>query len=182
MLYQVGCLVGQAVEAVRQIELIQAHLKCIQTMASSFKVRPKVYFEEWDSPQISAIRLVSELLGLAGGDDVFPELAQQSLGKDRIIADGAQVLARDPRTRQVRYVPECEGEFWSLGPHDKSRRRIICWRVPRDNVHYDPDHPQILKIPFLAFADEEIADRDDVLLPIVHEIMMDAAKKQGVLK
>ena len=93
-----------------------------------------------------------------------------------------QVLARDPRTRQVRYVPECEGEFWSLGPHDKSRRRIICWRVPRDNVHYDPDHPQILKIPFLAFADEEIADRDDVLLPIVHEIMMDAAKKQGVLK
>ena len=93
-----------------------------------------------------------------------------------------QVLARDPRTRQVRYVPECEGEFWSLGQHDKSRRRIILWRVPKDNVHYDPDNPQILKIPFLAFSDETIADRDDVLLPIIGEIMLEGAKKHGMVR
>ena len=78
--------------------------------------------------------------------------------------------------RAVRYVEECQGEFWSLGEHDKSRRRIILWRVPRDNAFYDPDNPQILKIPFLAFADEAIEDRDDVLLPIVHEVMLNAAK------
>lgn len=89
------------------------------------------------------------------------------------------ILAHDPRTRRVRYVLECSGEFWSLGPHDKSRRRIICWRVPKDNVYYDPDKPQILKIPFLTYADETIEDRDDVLLSIVHQVMMDAAKQQG---
>ena len=92
-----------------------------------------------------------------------------------------KVLVRD-RQRGVHYEDECRGEFWSLGLHDKSRRRIICWRVPKDNMYYDPDRPQILKIPFLAFADEEIADRDDVLLPIVHQVMADAAKKQGVLR
>ncbi len=59
-------------------------------------IRPKVYFEEWDSPQISAIRWVSELIGIAGGDDCFPELARAPLGKDRIIADGLEVVRRSP--------------------------------------------------------------------------------------
>jgi iron complex transport system substrate-binding protein len=55
-----------------------------------------VYFEEWDEPHISAIRWVSELLGIAGGDDVFPELAQQAMGKDRIIAEGRFIVERAP--------------------------------------------------------------------------------------
>jgi iron complex transport system substrate-binding protein len=58
--------------------------------------RPRVYFEEWDSPHISAIRWVSELLCMAGGDDCFPELAAESLGKDRIIANGAEIVRRNP--------------------------------------------------------------------------------------
>lgn len=96
MLYQVGSLVGQAEEAVRQIELIQAHLKSIQTKVSSFKVRPKVYFEEWDSPCISGIKWVSELIEIAGGQDCFPELATQSLAKNRIIHDEGLVIDRNP--------------------------------------------------------------------------------------
>ena len=96
MLYQVGSLVGQAEEAVRQIKLIQAHLKCIQTNASSFKVRPKVYFEEWDSPCISSIKWVSELVEIAGGQDCFPELAAQSLAKNRIIHNEGLVIERNP--------------------------------------------------------------------------------------
>jgi iron complex transport system substrate-binding protein len=55
-----------------------------------------VYFEEWDEPPISAIRWVSELLGIAGGDDCFPELASRPLGKDRIVADPMEVVRRDP--------------------------------------------------------------------------------------
>ena len=55
-----------------------------------------MFFEEWDEPQISAIRWVSELMAIAGGDDVFPELAVQPMGKDRIIADGQQIVARAP--------------------------------------------------------------------------------------
>ena len=58
--------------------------------------RPKVFFEEWDVPHISAIQWVSEVIGIAGGDDCFPELAQQSLGKNRIIADGLTIVQRNP--------------------------------------------------------------------------------------
>ena len=58
--------------------------------------------------------------------------------------------------RAVQYQDEAQGEFWSLGDHDKSRRRIILWRVPKDNAFYDPANPQSLKIPFLAFSDETI--------------------------
>jgi iron complex transport system substrate-binding protein len=58
--------------------------------------RPQVFFEEWDVPHISAIRWVSELLTLAGGDDCFAELSLQSLGKNRIIADGAEIVRRNP--------------------------------------------------------------------------------------
>jgi iron complex transport system substrate-binding protein len=58
--------------------------------------RPRVYFEEWDDPPISAIRWVSELIGIAGGDDIFPERAACSLGKDRILADPAEVVRRAP--------------------------------------------------------------------------------------
>jgi hypothetical protein len=76
--------------------------------------------------------------------------------------------------RAAHIVGEMEREFRTLGPHRKDRRRIILWRVPSDNPFYDPRKPSILKIPFLAFADETIEDRDDILLPILHEIMMAA--------
>ncbi len=58
--------------------------------------RPRVYFEEWDEPLITGIRWVSELIGIAGGDDVFPERAVCALGKDRILADAGEVVRRAP--------------------------------------------------------------------------------------
>lgn len=79
--------------------------------------------------------------------------------------------------RAVRYLSECELEFRHLGPHSELRRRIILYRVPKNNLLYDAEKPQILKIPFLAFADETIEDRDDVLLPILHGIMQEAATR-----
>jgi iron complex transport system substrate-binding protein len=45
---------------------------------------------------ISGIRWVSELVTLAGGEDCFPELARESLGKNRIVADPAEVVRRAP--------------------------------------------------------------------------------------
>jgi len=56
----------------------------------------RVYFEEWDEPQITGIRWVSELVGIAGGDDVFPERAACALGRDRILADPMEVVRRAP--------------------------------------------------------------------------------------
>ena len=58
--------------------------------------RPRVYFEEWDEPPISAIRWVSELIGIAGGEDIFPELAMRPLGKNRILAEPLEVVRRAP--------------------------------------------------------------------------------------
>jgi iron complex transport system substrate-binding protein len=65
-------------------------------IACRLRRRPRVYFEEWDEPMISCIRWVSELIGVAGGDDCFPELSVQQGGKGRIIADPQEVVRRQP--------------------------------------------------------------------------------------
>lgn len=100
MLFQLAAMVGEAGQGAQRIAQMQADLRAMQ-IAIAAKVangarRPKVYFEEWDSPHISAIRWVSELIGIAGGDDCFPELAAESLGRNRIIADGAEIVRRNP--------------------------------------------------------------------------------------
>jgi iron complex transport system substrate-binding protein len=96
MLYQVAAMVGQAEQGLERLQQMRAQLDAIQQTAAKFKRRPKVYFEEWDEPHISGIRWVSELIGIAGGDDCFPELAQMSMGKDRIIANGQAIVDRAP--------------------------------------------------------------------------------------
>jgi iron complex transport system substrate-binding protein len=68
----------------------------IAAAAAAWPRRPRVYFEEWDAPMISAIRWVSELIGVAGGDDVFPELARESLGRNRVVADALEPARRAP--------------------------------------------------------------------------------------
>ena len=96
MLYQVAAMVGQAEQGLQRLADMRQQLDDIRRTAAGFKRRPKIYFEEWDEPHISAIRWVSELMGIAGGDDCFPELARMSLGKDRIIADGQTIVERAP--------------------------------------------------------------------------------------
>jgi hypothetical protein len=88
------------------------------------------------------------------------------------------VLTRSPQ-RAMYYRPEYEGEFWSLGEHNKDRRRILVWRAPESHPDYDPKSVKILRIPFLLFADETIEDTDAVLLPIIHQIMTEKAKQFG---
>ncbi len=96
MLYQVAAMVGQAEQGLEHLQHMRAQLDAIQQTAAAFKRRPKVYFEEWDEPHISGIRWVSELIGIAGGDDCFPELAQMPMGKDRIIASSQTIVDRAP--------------------------------------------------------------------------------------
>ena len=96
MLYQVATMVGQAEEGLVLLQTWRAELDAIRLKAATFKRRPKVFFEEWDTPHISGIRWVSELMSIAGGDDIFPELALMPMGKDRIIADGQTIVDRAP--------------------------------------------------------------------------------------
>jgi iron complex transport system substrate-binding protein len=92
----VAGLVGAQDRAEAWITQCQARHAQIVQAASTWPRRPRVYFEEWDEPMISAIRWVSELVTVAGGDDVFPELAVQSMGRDRVIADALAPARRAP--------------------------------------------------------------------------------------
>jgi iron complex transport system substrate-binding protein len=100
MMYQVAAMVGEVAQGLERIAELQQNLQAIQTEVATLVAqgarRPRVFFEEWDVPHISAIRWVSELMGMAGGDDIFPELAHESLGKNRIIADAAEIVRRNP--------------------------------------------------------------------------------------
>ena len=96
MLYQVAAMVGEVNQGEIRLKQFRENLNAIQTAASNFKRRPIIYFEEWDEPRISAIRWVSELITIAGGDDCFPELAIMPMGIDRIIADDQSIVSRAP--------------------------------------------------------------------------------------
>ena len=93
---RLGAMVGAWDKAEVFAQKLEANVEAVRRSAEQLPRRPRVYFEEWDDPQISGIRWVSELVGIAGGDDIFPERAVCSLAKDRILADGNEVVARKP--------------------------------------------------------------------------------------
>ncbi len=96
MMAQVAAMVGQGEKGQALTAAMCLQLQGIEEAARALPRRPRVFFEEWDDPHISAIRWVSELMGIAGGDDCFPELAKEAMGKNRIIADGFEIVRRNP--------------------------------------------------------------------------------------
>jgi iron complex transport system substrate-binding protein len=96
MVRVLAALVERQEAGQRLIGELQARIDAVREQSRQWKVRPKVYFEEWNDPLISGIGWVSELIGIAGGDDVFAELAAQASAKQRIIADPLEVVRRAP--------------------------------------------------------------------------------------
>jgi iron complex transport system substrate-binding protein len=96
MIRTLGGMIGCEAKTQSLAERLAGGLDAVRQRAAALPRRPRVYFEEWDEPQISGIRWVSELIALAGGEDCFPELASQPLGRDRIIADPLEVPRRAP--------------------------------------------------------------------------------------
>jgi iron complex transport system substrate-binding protein len=93
---RLGAMVGAEAKAKPYADKLAAHVESVRAAAARLPRRPKVYFEEWDEPMISAIRWVSELIGIAGGDDIFPRRAAASLGRDRIVEHGREVIEAAP--------------------------------------------------------------------------------------
>jgi len=93
---RLGALVGAVDKAESYARELEAHVESVRVRAAALPRRPRVYFEEWDEPPITGIRWVAELVRIAGGEDVFPELANESLAKNRILADPAEVVRRAP--------------------------------------------------------------------------------------
>jgi iron complex transport system substrate-binding protein len=96
MVAVLGGMIGCESKAACLIDQLSAGLAAVAKGAATLPRRPRVYFEEWDEPQISCIGWVSELIGIAGGEDCFPQLAREALGKNRIIADPLEVPRRAP--------------------------------------------------------------------------------------
>ena len=96
MIRVLGGMVGCGPKADALAQRLEQELDRVRESAARFARRPRVYFEEWDEPLISGIRWVSELIGIAGGEDCFADNAQHALGKDRIIADPLEVVRRSP--------------------------------------------------------------------------------------
>ena len=95
MIETLGRLVGAPEKGRALLENLQRGLQAIRISAARFPRRPRVLFEEWKDPLISGIRWVEELVEIAGGDPVFPELRACGLAKDRILSP-ARVIERDP--------------------------------------------------------------------------------------
>ena len=90
-----GGLVGCQDAAEQLADRLAADLDRIREAASTAFPRPRTFFEEWDDPLISGIRWVEELVEIAGGTPIFPELTAAGLARDRIV-DPAEVARRDP--------------------------------------------------------------------------------------
>jgi iron complex transport system substrate-binding protein len=95
MIRVLGGMVGCQVRAEQLADDLAAGLDRIRAAAAAFPRRLRTFFEEWDDPLISGIRWVEELVEIAGGAPVFPELVNGRLARDRIV-DPAEVARRDP--------------------------------------------------------------------------------------
>lgn len=96
MIHTLGALVGATDKTTALIAELREGLQGIEEQTSRLPRRPRVYFEEWNDPLISGIRWVSELIGIACGDDCFAELATAQAATGRIIADPGEVIRRAP--------------------------------------------------------------------------------------
>jgi iron complex transport system substrate-binding protein len=96
MIATLGALVGAADRAAALLARLEADLSEVRREAQRLPRRPKIYFEEWNEPPISAIRWVSELIEISGGIDCFAELGSQPLARHRIILDPKEVVRRQP--------------------------------------------------------------------------------------
>ena len=100
MVETVGRLVGAEAGALRLVGELEAQIERARNVAGERIARrgrrPRVYFEEWDEPNITAVRWVSELIEIAGGENIFAERAASPLARDRILADPLEVVARAP--------------------------------------------------------------------------------------
>jgi iron complex transport system substrate-binding protein len=95
MIRVLGALIGCTDKANRLISHLELEIDSIRAAAAQLPCRPRVFFEEWDDPLISGIRWVEELVQIAGGDSIFPELRDAKLGKQRIVS-AEDVIRRQP--------------------------------------------------------------------------------------
>jgi iron complex transport system substrate-binding protein len=92
----VGGLLGLEAGAQDLVLDMRDEVKQVREFSSVWPDRPRIYFEEWHDPLIAGIRWVSEIVEIAGGRDIFPELRDRRSARERIV-DPDEVVRRDPQ-------------------------------------------------------------------------------------
>ena len=95
MIRMLGAMVGVSERARQLVDAFEAGLAEARSRAECLPKRPRVFFEEWDDPLISAIGWVSELVEIAGGIEIFADRSKQGAAKDRVVA-AEEVVEREP--------------------------------------------------------------------------------------
>lgn len=96
MIETVGRLVGAEAKALELVAVLEVLIEQARQAAADLPRRPRVYFEEWNEPMIAGIRWVSELIEIAGGEDVCADLAQHGAACDRMIHEKSALVTRQP--------------------------------------------------------------------------------------
>jgi iron complex transport system substrate-binding protein len=96
MISALASLVGKQEQGAQLVADLQQQIATIAQQAAQLMKKPKVYFEEWNEPMMCGIGWVSEMIQIAGGVDVFADLAQHHNARERIIFDPDEVIRRAP--------------------------------------------------------------------------------------
>jgi iron complex transport system substrate-binding protein len=94
MIRTLGGLIGESGKAAALCTEIEQSLDAARARGAALPIRPRIYFEEWDEPMISGIGWVSELIGIAGGIEIFPDLAGKKSASERIVSQAQVIDAR----------------------------------------------------------------------------------------
>lgn len=156
MMMQLGVLVDQKEKALELVEAFQKEIAQMQTITQQWKIKPKVYFEEWFDPLITGIQWVSEIVELAGGIDIFPEHSNASLAKDRILKNSKVVIERDPDIILASWCGKMFKKDKMLSREGWSKIKAV-----KDNALHEIKSPIILQPGPAALMEG---------LPMIHEI------------
>ena len=136
MIRHLGATVGEAERAARLAESYSQRIADISARSHG-KARAVVYFEEWDSPMISGINWVSELIEIAGGREAFPELARKPAARDRFVTSQQRqmlfwrlgVAKRSAPRKSVRGPAGKLYRLYDMGASSRSNHRLSCSRA-----------------------------------------------------
>ena len=167
MIRMLGGLVGCQREAEKLADRLASDLDRIRESAARFTRPTRVFFEEWDDPLISGIRWVEELVEIAGGRPLFPELAGARLARDRIV-DPSEVARRDP---EVIFASWCGKKVKKAAI--RSRPGWTAVAAVRDNWLFEVKSTYILQ-PGPASLTEGVRQLL-ALLAFVHGVEIDAS-------
>ncbi len=93
MIKYLGSLVGKVEDS---FDLVNEILQKINTIKkNTHRIKPKIYFEEWDEPYISATRWVSEIIEISGGVDIFAKKSRSQKALKRAVSS-QDVINKNP--------------------------------------------------------------------------------------